>query len=180
MHAHAIEPNPAVNRPAADECAPFYADYIARVPDGDVSEFLAKQLASLSVLLAAASEELAEHRYAPGKWSVKEVVAHITDAERVLAYRLLRFARGDETELAGYDENRYVAASSAGRRTLAALLDELRAVRAATLTLIGGLEPAAWQRAGVANGARVSVRALAWIIAGHAQHHEHLLRTRYL
>lgn len=171
---------PSTVRPAADEYAPFYAGYVARVPDGDVVAQMERQIEEVRALLAPLSAEQAAHRYAPGKWSIREVVGHLADAERVMAYRALRFARGDRTPLAGFDENAYVPESGAERRTLASLLDELAAVRAASVALFRGLPAEAWERDGEANRHRVTVRALAWIIAGHELHHLALLRERYL
>ncbi len=166
--------------PAADEYAPFYAGYIARVPGDDALAPLAAQESETAELLAGLSEEQAAFRYAPGKWSVKQVAAHLSDAERVFAYRALRIARGDRTPLPGFDENAYAAEAGADARPLADLAAELRAVRAATLALFRGLDPAALLRRGTANGVPVTVRAAAWIIAGHERHHLGILRDRYL
>jgi hypothetical protein len=167
-------------RPGADEYAPYYERYIARVPAGGVVAVLARQVAGTRALLAGVPDALADHAYAPGKWTVKEVVGHIVDAERVFAYRALRFARGDATELAGFDENAYVPAGRFGERTLASLAEELESVRQATVRLLAGLPAEAWLRRGVANGQAVSVRALACIIAGHELHHRAILEERYL
>jgi hypothetical protein len=166
-------------RPEADEHLPYYGKYIALVPAGDLAEILAAQQAATQRLLAPLGEARAGHRYAPGKWSIKEVVGHLADAERVFCYRALRFARADESPLTGFDENVYVPAGGFDRRTLASLLAEYAAVRAASLALVTSLDEAAWLRRGTANGAVVSVRALACIIAGHELHHVALLRERY-
>lgn len=170
---------PYTLRPAADEYAPYYAGYIATVPDGDLRETLDRTFAEAMQWLRAVPEERGDHRYAPGKWSVKEVIGHVTDAERVFAHRLLRFARADETPLPGFDENAWVPAARFERRTLSALLDEWAAVRQATLALLRTLDEEELARRGTANGQPASVRALAWIIAGHALHHLRLLRERY-
>ncbi|HEY6947852.1 MAG TPA: DinB family protein [Gemmatimonadales bacterium] len=165
--------------PAAGEYAPHYAGYIARVPQGDVLVRLRNQIAETAALLRPLDAAKARHRYAPGKWSVIEVLGHLADTERVMAYRALRVARGDETPLAGFDENVYVPAGEFERRPIADVVGEFEAVRAATVALLGGLPAAAWTRWGVANGQRVTVRALAHIIAGHELHHVDVLRSRY-
>jgi hypothetical protein len=166
-------------RPEPPEYAPFYASYIARVPPGDLIEILGLQGALTQRLLAPLDETHALHRYAPGKWSVKEVLGHLADAERVFAYRALRFARADETPLPGFDEQKWVPAGGFDRRPLPALLAELAAVRAATRAQFTGFDAAAWLRRGTANNNPVSVRALGAIIAGHELHHVAILRERY-
>lgn len=168
-----------IPRPAAGEYLDYYGKYIALVPGDDARPVLDVQNDDAQRLLAPLTEAQALHRYAAGKWSVKEVIGHVTDAERVFAYRALRFARADETPLAGFDENRFVAAAGFDARPLPALLAEWRAVRAATRALFEGLTAAELTRVGLANDAAVSVRALAWIIAGHERHHVGLLRERY-
>jgi uncharacterized damage-inducible protein DinB len=165
--------------PAAGEYAPHYAGYVARVPPGDVLARLRRQITETAALLRPLDAAKAGYRYASGKWSVIEVLGHLCDAERVFAYRTLRIARGDETPLAGFDENVYVPAGAFDRRSIADVAAEFEAVRAATVTLLGGLPQAAWTRWGVASGQRVTVRALAHIIAGHELHHVDVLRTRY-
>ena len=168
-----------VARPEAGEYAPYYQTYIDRVPAGDVIALLARQMDDTAALLATVKETDAGHRYAPGKWSIREVVGHISDAERVFAYRALRFARGDEAPLQKFDENLYVTGGGFDRRTLADLVAELRAVRQATLALVRGLDAAAVGRWGTASGHRVTVRALLHIIAGHEAHHVRILKERY-
>jgi hypothetical protein len=167
-------------RPGADEYAPFYAGYVAEVPEGDVLDFLRHQtdevLASLRPLPAARWR----HRYAPGKWSIAEVLGHLTDAERVFAYRALRIARGDQTPLPGFDENAYVPAGGFDARAPAGLLTEYVTVREATVALFQGLPAGAGERRGVASGAGVSARALLYMIAGHERHHLRVLQERYL
>lgn len=172
-------PNTYSIAPAASEYNPYYAKYIARVPQGDIIAQLAKQADETAALLAGVSAEKAEYRYAPGKWSIKEVVGHLADAERVFAYRALRFARGDTYPLHSFDENAYVPAGEFGRRSLPELAEELRAVRGATIALLRGLPEETMTRSGVASDALVSVRALAWITAGHELHHVSLLKERY-
>jgi hypothetical protein len=167
-------------RPANDEFAPFYAGYVALVPDGDVVRALAGQGEGFLNQMKGLTEAEGEHAYAPGKWTVKEVILHMADAERIFGYRLLRIARGDQTPLSPFDENAYTPMSEANARPMDTLLGEFAAVRSATLALLRWLPEAAWTRRGVASGKDVSVRALAWIIAGHAMHHEKVLRERYL
>lgn len=168
-----------VDRPGPGENAPYYDTYIREVPDGDVLARLAAQNRALLAGLAGLPEERALFRYAPGKWSVKEVIGHLVDAERVFAYRALRFARADATPLPGFDENAWVPAAAFDARPLASLLDEYAAVRAATLAFFRGLEPAAFARLGTANGNPMSVRAAAWVLAGHERHHAGVLGERY-
>jgi len=166
-------------RPTASEHAPYYGKYTALVPDGSIVETLRTQMEETAALLAGVPTEREEHRYAEGKWSVKEVVGHLADAERVFAYRLLRFSRGDETPLASFDEGTYVPAGAFGARTLRSLAAEFRAVREATLHLLDCLDDRAMSRRGVAADNAVTVRALAWIIAGHERHHVAIFRERY-
>jgi len=169
-----------IERPAADEFAPFYAGYVTGVPDGDITDVLAQQGRELTALLEGLTDAQAEFRYAPDKWSVKEVVGHISDAERIFAYRALRISRGDATPLMGFDQDAYVARAHFGRRALGDLLAEFTAVRAATTALFLGMTDDESRRAGSANGVPVSARALAYIAAGHARHHTRILRERYL
>ena len=169
---------PRIALPAADEHAPYYGKYVARVPD-DAFAALQSQALSTARLLAATPEDKAGFRYGPGKWSVREVVGHVIDGERVFAYRALWFARGDEAELPGFDENTWVPAGGFERRSLASLAAEFAAVRAATLALAATFDEPALARRGVANGVPVSVRALIAIIAGHELHHVGILRERY-
>jgi hypothetical protein len=166
-------------RPASGDYAPFYAGYVARVPAGDLVALLDTQIDETVALLAGLPGERAAHRYAPGKWSVREVAGHLADAERIMATRALRFARGDTTPLPGFEENAYVAAGDFEARPLSDLVDDLRTIRRATVALFRGLPDGAWARAGTANQARVTVLGLACIIAGHELHHREILQTRY-
>ena len=171
---------PTTQPPAVGEYPSAYADYVGRVPPGaDVLAVLAGQLDETSGRLAGVPEARGGFRYAPGKWSVKEVVGHLSDVERVMVYRALRFARGDAAPLPGFDENAYVPEAGADTRTLANLLAEWVAVRQASLAFFHSLPPGTWARRGVANGNPVSVRALAYVVAGHEHHHLEVLRTRY-
>jgi uncharacterized damage-inducible protein DinB len=167
-------------RPEAGEYNPYYERYISRVPAGDIVAILATQVDDTMALLRELSDERALFAYAPGKWSIKEVVGHVIDAERVFAYRAMRFARGDQLPLQTFDENAYVPAGAFDSRPLVSLAAELNAVRRATVALLAHLPHDAWLRGGPASGMHVSVRALAWIIAGHELHHRGILSERYL
>jgi len=167
-------------RPAETEYAPYYSRYVSKVPEGDVVELLRAQLGETLALLRGIPEERAEHRYADGKWSIKEVVGHMSDAERVFSYRALRFARGDDTPLASFDQNAFVQRASFGRRTLASLASEFEAVRLATIALYDTMTESEAVRTGIASEVQVTPRALAYITAGHERHHVAILRERYL
>lgn len=165
-------------RPAPDETAPFYHGYLGHVPDGDILDTLNLQLGELEALLDGVGD--ASIRYAPDKWTLGEVLVHIVDSERVFAYRALRFARGDETPLPGFDQDVFMSTVDVSGRTVASLLDELWSVRGATMGLLRSFDEAAWDRAGVASGHRMTTRGAAWVIAGHAAHHMSILQDRYL
>ena len=170
----------AIARPSLSEYAPFYAGYVARVPDGDVVELLRIQIGETLALLRQVPEERGEHRYADGKWSIKEVVGHMADTERIMCYRALRIARGDRTPLPGFDENAFVQHSEFGRRTLASLVAELELVRAASIPMFESFSAEQAARIGIASEREVTARALAYIVAGHERHHVAVLRERYL
>lgn len=167
-------------RPSADEYAPFYAGYVAQVPEGDIVEAMIGGAEIAAALLGDVDEVTASKAYAPGKWTLKEVVLHCADAERIFAYRALRFARGDATNLPGWDEKAYAPMSGAAVRSLESVLDELESVREASVTLFSNLPSDAWTRRGKANNYDVSVRALAWITTGHLLHHLGVIQDRYL
>ena len=169
----------SLSRPAADESAPFYHGYIEKVPGEQIGEFLAAQLGEVERLLAPLDDAAARFRYAPDKWSVKEVLGHLCDSERIFAYRLLRIARADATPLPGFDENAYVPAADFDARPLAELLREFQAIRASTIALAEGLPSEAWERRGQASGKSITTRALAYIMVGHLTHHLGVLRDRY-
>ncbi|HEU4641205.1 MAG TPA: DinB family protein [Gemmatimonadaceae bacterium] len=168
-----------IQRPAASEYAPYYESYVSVVPAGDLLSMLARQVEETAALLEGLSDEEAGYRYQPGKWSIKEVVGHITDAERIFVYRALCAARGERVELPAFAEDDYVAAARFDRRALRDLVAELRAVRAATVAFFAGLSEEDLARTHVANHRPYTVRALAYIIAGHERHHARLLRERY-
>lgn len=170
---------PRATRPDATEYAPYYAGYVAAVPDGDIVAELRDSGREIVEVLAAVPASRGGHRYAPEKWTVREVVGHVIDAERIFACRALRLARADATPLPGFDENDYVRAAESDARTIPDLVEEFRVVRESTVRLFASLPEVAWTRRGVVNGREVSVRALAYIAAGHARHHLAVLRERY-
>jgi hypothetical protein len=159
---------------------PYYGKYISLVPEGDVIVTLEAQMLESKAMFAALPPAVSVYRYAPGKWSVKEMVGHVIDSERIFATRALIFARADNSPLPGFEQDDYVRNSSYGDYPLSELAAELESVRRATLFLFRHLNEEAWLRRGIANNAEVSVRALAYIIAGHERHHWDILRTRYL
>jgi hypothetical protein len=170
----------AARHPVADEYPPAFADYDGRVAaHEDVLEVLISQRDQVVARIRRIPETRGDYRYAPGKWSIKEVVGHLSDTERVFAYRALRIGRGDPTPLASFDDDAYALEMRAGDRTLAGLGEEWEHVRAATIALFRNLPAAAWSRRGVANDQPISVRALAYVIAGHVRHHLETLATRY-
>lgn len=166
-------------RPGAGEYGEFHAGYIAAVPPGDIRESLAREAEAAASFYGAISEERSRHAYAPGKWTIREIVAHIADGERVFAYRALRFGRGDRTPLPGFDQDLWVPESHAASRPWPELLADFAAVRAASLHLFRSFAPADWERRGEACDSEVSVRAIAWILAGHELHHRRIVRERY-
>jgi len=167
-------------RPDPSEYPPFYAGYVAQVPDGDVVEALIGGAEIAAALLHDVSEAQGDRAYAEGKWTLKEVLLHCADAERIFAYRALRIARGDTTPLPGWDENTYAPMSGANAREMGSIMNELESVRDASVTLFEGLPAESWSRRGEANGNPVTVRAIAWITAGHLLHHLEVIQERYL
>jgi hypothetical protein len=165
--------------PRSDEYAPYYDRYISRVAGLDLLGLLREQRELLARVPATVPGKREGHRYAPDKWSVREVIGHLSDAERVFGYRAFCFSRGEEAALPGFDENVYVERAGADARTLADLVAELVALRDANLALFGALSTEQWRRSGVANGLAISVRALAHVTAGHVDHHLAILRERY-
>ena len=166
--------------PDASEHAPYYGKYVSLVTGGNILDTLETQLGDMQSLLGSLTEERGGHRYAPTKWSIREVVGHVSDTERVFAYRALRIGRGDQTPIEGFDQDPYVQAGPFERARLADLAEEFASVRRATLSLLRPLDAEAWMRRGVANQNEVSVRALAYVIAGHERHHRNILVERYL
>lgn len=169
-----------LSRPSSSEFAPYYGTYVGAMPEGDVVAALAEQGGETFALLSGLSEADGSFRYAPDKWTIRDLVQHLSDSERVFAYRALRFARGDETPLPGFDQDPYAAAARADRRPLRDLAEELRDIRRTTLALVRSFDEEMLGRSGVASGNPMSVRALVWVIAGHERHHLKVLRERYL
>jgi hypothetical protein len=168
-----------IPRPESGEYAPYYDRYISLIAANDILVTLEKQSPETVALLSTRSEQEGDFRYAPGKWSVKEALGHVIDSERVFSYRALRIARNDQTPIEGFEQDDYVKYGPFGQCSLAALVEEFVSVRKATLALLRGLDEAAWMRRGVANKNEVSVRAIAYIIAGHELHHRRIFHERY-
>jgi len=169
-----------ITRPAPADYLPYYGRYIDLVPGEDLLTALREGSEATRRLIEPLPESRGDFRYAPDKWSLKEVLLHVSDTERVFAYRALRFSRKDLTPLPGFDQDQWMAGGGFDARSLKSLVAELRAVRAASLALFESLDEEAWDRAGTANDARMSVRALAFVIAGHELHHQRVLRERYI
>jgi hypothetical protein len=166
--------------PDRTEAADYYFTYINQVPNGNIVATLDAQVEDTLGLLRGVSDDQSLHRYAEGKWSIREVVSHVNDTERAFAFRALWFARGFDTPLPSFDQNIAVAGAHADDRAWTSHVDEFRTVRAATLALFRNLPPHAWSARGIASGNPFTVRALAWITAGHVTHHMKVLRERYL
>jgi DinB superfamily len=157
-----------------------YGKYVALAPEGDLLDGLVAQLHNVRALLSPLSESQGDFRYAPGKWTIKQSIGHINDAERVFSYRLLRFARADQTPLPGFEQDDYIEPSNFGARSMPDLLDEFAAVRHSTIALVKSMDNAAWMRAGVASGKQITTVALALVIFGHVQHHVKIFEKNYL
>lgn len=169
-----------IGRPHADEISPYAGIYVGHVYSDDVTQVLEEQIGKTIALVRPLGEERSLVAYAPGKWTVKQAVGHMSDTERIFAYRVLRIARGDATPLPGFEQDEYVANAGSNERTLEDLLRELVAVREATLALVRGLPAEAWSRRGTVSGSPVTVRGLIFTLAGHELHHFKILETRYL
>jgi uncharacterized damage-inducible protein DinB len=172
--------NKNIGKPDTTEYLPYYGRYVSLVPDGDILTVLGKQAEETAALLNSIPESQGGFRYAPDKWSIKELVGHLIDCERIFAYRALRFARNDKTPLPGFEQDDYVTNASFDSCKLSDLASELKSVRQSTLFLFKHLDTNAWMRTGLANDSEASVRALAHIIAGHELHHRGILSSRYL
>jgi hypothetical protein len=166
-------------RPAKNEYDSYYHRYISLVPEEDVLIALDQQLAETLILLRSLSEQHGSFRYEPQKWSVKEVLGHMIDTERIMAYRALRIARNDRTPIEGFEQDDYVKHGGFESRSVSNLAREFEQVRRTTISLFRNLEPDAWERRGIANNVEISVRALAYIIAGHELHHKNGLKEKY-
>ena len=170
--------NPA--RPDRTEAAPYYFTYIDQVGEGDVRDLLDTQAVEATAFFGTISEDLSTRRYAPDKWTIRQVISHVNDAERLFVFRALWFARGFDAPLPSFDQNVAIATAAADARSWGDHVDEFRAIRAATVPLFRSLPDEAWTRRGVASGNPFTVQALAYIVAGHVAHHVRLLRERYL
>jgi len=167
------------HKPEPTEYAAFYETYVALVPDVDIVQLLEAQRLQTAQLLAGRSERDGNFRYAPEKWSVKEVIGHLADSERIFTYRALRIARGDATPLSGFEQDDYVREAGSSRRELRDLAEEFAVVRASSVALYRSLAEDCWKRRGSANKNEVTVRALAFLTAGHELHHRAILEERY-
>lgn len=166
-------------RPITPENPAFYQRYIDLVPENDIFLALDNNLHEIKELLGSIHSSKAAYAYAPGKWTVAQVLQHIIDAERIFAYRTLRIARGDKTPLPGWEENDYAALATASHRTIAEIAEELLCVRRSTTLLLVSFTDDCWDRTGTANGRDISVLTLAFLVVGHMRHHISLLRERY-
>ena len=169
-----------LQRPLVNEYPEYYKPYVTLVPDGDLLLLLKEHLVKTIELFESLSEGVGHFRYAENKWSIKEVLCHMADTERIMSYRLLRVGRGDQTSLAGFNENDYVQGSQIHKLPIKSILEDFIATRKATLTLIQNMPEEAWTNIGFANNTKVTARAIAYIIAGHALHHLNIISDRYL
>lgn len=167
-------------RPKADEHLEYYGRYIERVPDGDIVEILEKQISETIAFLRAIPESRVDYQYAPGKWTPRQIAGHLSDGERVFQYRAWRFSRADTTPVPGFDENHYVDHAPFTNVSMNDLIDEFEQLRRASVHMFRNMDADAMSRRGSANGAEITVRALAWIMAGHETHHMQVLREKYL
>lgn len=167
-------------RPTNVEYTAYQEQYVSLVGDGSITDILAEQAEHSIALFSSITEEQASYRYAPGKWTLKEVIGHISDNERVMSYRLLRIARGDKTPLPGYNQDDFMNEASFQLWTLSQVIEDYESVRRSTLTLLRGLSDEAWSKTGIANDSAISARALAYINAGHELHHLSIIQEKYL
>ena len=167
-------------RPEVNEYDPYYQKYIDRVPNGDIAAILDSQIEGTLSFLRGVTEKKAGYAYAAGKWTVKEVLGHLIDTERIFVYRALCIGRNDKSWLPGFDQDDYVANANFNARTLQSLIDEWAGVRRATVHLFKNFTDDEWRRRGIANQKEISTRALAYNIAGHELHHVEILKSRYL
>lgn len=170
----------AIGRPEITEFAEYYTGYIGKVPGSDIMSFLQDQLDSTASLIRGLDEAVGALRYEPGKWTVKELIGHIIDTERVFAYRALVFSRNDSTSLPGFDQEPWAKHAPHGKMSMADLASEFESVRRSTIHLFRHLDADAWSRRGIGNNKEMTTRAAAYIIAGHTQHHLDILKSRYL
>jgi hypothetical protein len=168
-----------MSRPLENEYAPDFQNYISQAPEEDILPAMRSQIDELDVLLDRVPPERETYRYAEGKWSIREIVGHLIDGERVFGYRVLCIARGETQNLPGFDQDQYMLTAPFDRITLEDLLSEFRLVRLSNIAMLRTLDETAWTRMGTANGNPVSVRALAYVMVGHTRHHMGVLRERY-
>lgn len=169
----------ALGRPEPGEYAPYYDRYISLIGGTDILATLDQQRREMLLLMCSRDESQGDLRYAPDKWSVKEVLGHVCDTERVFAYRALRISRDDRTPMEGFEQDDYVKNGPFAHAPLSEIIEDYIAVRRASLTLLRNLDEAAWMRRGIANKNEVTVRALAYTIAGHELHHRRILQEKY-
>jgi len=177
--AHSSAKILSMTRPNPTEYDPYYERYVSLAADGDILDKLASQPTRLQDLFTAMPEERGEYRYEDGKWSVKELLGHLIDGERMFAYRLFRISRGDKTPIEGFEQDGYIENAHSNGRSFADLLEEFSLLRRANMILFNNLTDEAWTRVGTAYNVQVSVRALAYIMAGHIEHHLVILKERY-
>lgn len=168
-----------IERPVSGDYNPAFERYVARVPEADVLAAFAQQAGDVKAALAAIPAAREKDRYAPDKWSVRQLVGHVIDAERIMGYRLLSVARGDAAALPGFDEEAYSQVAGHDATPLPSLLEEFLALRQSQLLMLSGFTPAAWGREGVANHSRITARALPYIMVGHVRHHLAVLKEKY-
>jgi hypothetical protein len=167
-------------RPKPDEYLAYYGTYIDRVPEGDIVDTLSRQITETVAFLKSIPESKADYQYAPGKWTIRQIIGHLADGERVFQYRAFRFSRADTTPVAGFEENHYVDHAPFANVSMEKLIGEFEYLRRATIYMLSNLDAEAMGHVGVANGNPVSVRALAFIMAGHESHHVQVIKDRYL
>ena len=169
-----------MSRPQADEYDQYYETYVSLVPEDDIKSVLAAQPGELDALIRSAPESKGTFAYAAGKWSVKQLLGHVIDGERMFAYRIFRISRGDQTPIEGFEQDGYIENAHSNERSFDDLLNEFSLLRQANMCFFNVLKDDAWTRIGTANEQQISVRALAWIMAGHVRHHIGILKERYL
>jgi len=169
-----------MNRPNETEYAPYYQDYVDQVSESDIMAVLRGELDELDVLLSRVASDKETFAYADGKWSIREIIGHLIDGERVFGYRALCIARGEKQNLPSFDQNDYMLTAPYNHIELEDLLSELRLVRLSNMAMFRSLDEQAWNRVGTANGNEITVRALAFIMGGHVRHHMNVLKERYL
>lgn len=169
-----------MTRPEATECAPYFHRYLDLVPDGVIEDTLVSQGELMVEFLGSLPAQKYDYAYEPGKWTLKEVIGHIIDCERIFQYRALAFARNDKSELPGIEEDEYAAEAGYNKRSMQDVIAEYESVRAATVSLAHGISDEASHRTGTANHQQISVRALIYLISGHELHHLNVIRERYL